>query len=144
MPNAQKLQLKLWHLFVGFALISIGLWLTTQYGISKGEIEIIEFEDWNGFEISAERPALEISKIQFRFLVPDSLKHRAQVNLFMKEHVWIEGTNINVGKKVRFKYRSKPLPWAQIETPTQGALKQLGLQSIDIEELITESLMPPG
>mgnify|MGYP001366171964 CR=1 FL=1 len=80
MPNAQKLQLKLWHLFVGFALVSIGLWLTTQYGISKGEIEIIEFEDWNGFEISAERPALEISKIQFRFLVPDSLKHRAQVS----------------------------------------------------------------
>lgn len=144
MPNVQKLQLKLWHLFVGFALISFGLWLTTQYGISKGKIEIIEFEDWNGFKISAERPILEVSKIQFRFLAPDNLKEKAQINLFIKEHVWIDATNINVGKKVRFKYRSKPLPWAQIQTPTQGALKQLGLRASDIEEVITESLMPPG
>ena len=144
MPNPRRLQLKLWHLFAVFALISFGLWLTTQYGISKGEIEIIELEDWNGFEFSEEHSILEVSKIQFRFLKPEHLKQNSQTNLFMKQHVLLDCTNINVGKKVRFKYRSKPLPWAQSETPTQGVLTELGLRPNDVEELITESLMPSG
>ncbi|MCP4476569.1 MAG: hypothetical protein GY880_32875 [Planctomycetaceae bacterium] len=144
MPNPQRLQLKLWHLFVGLALISLGLWLTTQYGISQGEIEIIECEDWNGLEMSEDQSILEVSKIQFRFSEPASLTQNSQTNLFLKEHVWLDCTNINVGKKVRFKYRSKPLPWAQSETPTQGVLAELGLRPSDVEELITESLMPSG
>jgi len=144
MLNPPRLQLKLWHLFVGLALISLGLWLTTQYGISQGEIEIIECEDWNGLEMSEERSILEVAKIQFRFSEPASLTQNSQTNLFLKEHVWLDCTNINVWKKVRFKYRSKPLPWAQSETPTQGVLTELGLRPNDVEELITESLMPSG
>ena len=142
MPPSQRPQLKLWQLFIGFALISCGLWLTTQYGVSRGEIEIIEFEDWNGFEVSQQNSILEISKIQFRFLKPVSLNQNSRINLFIKERVLIDGANIIVGGKVRFKYRSKPLPWARAETPVEGVLTQLGLRSSDVEELITESLMP--
>lgn len=142
MSNLCKLQIKLWHLFFGLALVSIGLWITTQYGISRGEIEIIQLEDWNGLKKSEERAVLEVSKIQFRFLAPAGLNQNSQTNLFIKARVWIDRTNINVGETVRFKYRSKPLPWAQTETPTQGVLKVLGLTSSDIEEIITESLMP--
>ncbi|MDB4372381.1 hypothetical protein N9Z53_01260 [Mariniblastus sp.] len=144
MPNPRRLQLKLWHLFAVFALISFSLWLTTQYGISKGEIEIIELEDWNGFEFSEEHSILEVSKIQFRFLKPEHLKQNSQTNLFMKQHVLLDCTNINVGKKVRFKYRSKPLPWAQAETPIQGILNRLGLHPSNVEETLTEYLMPSG
>ncbi len=129
------------HLLALLLLVAVGLWLVTQAGMSKAEIKVLDVSGLSFFgpDGSHDNWGVRFGKIRFRFLRPTELDDQF-VNVFVNTARVFEEDDL-IDRRVLFRYRSRKVLWMKVQNPTQLAIRELGLEEQDIEELITE-VMP--
>lgn len=140
MPLTTFFRFRLWQLFALVAIFSLGLWLITQVGVETAEIEVLQFDVWDGKD-SDEPATVEVAKVKFEYLLPESRIDTCLV-LFVKESALTSVKNIVPGTRIRFRYRSSPMMWLKPVQPDPLAIRLIGLNPDDIEEIITEVNLP--
>jgi len=143
MPLKQRMRLQLWHLFVLIALASLTVWSFTQYGIVTAEIEISDVTTWEPTADSAGKEIdvpYKVIKVVFDYVKPEDLSN-SHVSLFISEPTEV-ATEIKLGKRFKFRYRTKRFLWLEPEEPTPIAIQLLGLERHLIEEVIWDIGMP--
>ena len=127
------LRFRLWHLMTVFTLIAIGLWVLTQHGIETAEIEITECH-----VVSAEtNPGAKFLKLlAFDYLRPSDESHIG-VFVFLRHQPWKK--ELEFGDRLTFRYRAKPIFGLKLTDPTEVALKNLGIDQENVQEIIIDS-----
>lgn len=144
---------RLWHLFVAIAVVCAALWVVTQAGMETAEIEILQFDTVEVFHIPGsvvvedpsfppigtsfgQDPIIELVKVKFAFLEPESRRHET-INVFLEPA--LTETVFEVGQRLKFQYRAKPILWFDAVNPTLAAVDLMEIEEDSIEEIITES-----
>ncbi|MFT7631113.1 MAG: hypothetical protein ACI87E_002147 [Mariniblastus sp.] len=129
---------RIWHLFVGLAIVAVALWLTTQAGKQVAVVEILEFDAWQE-TIDNDAPSRTfVSHIKYRFLQPTGLSHQKTL-VFFRAPTYIDNDQlVESGSTVKLKYRARNILWLAAENPSTQLLKQLGLSLTQVEGTINE------
>jgi hypothetical protein len=129
-------------MFLLVAIAAVAMWLITQVGMVTGEIEVVQFDTWPRTNRFADDTLIEVVNVEFKYLQPEELRHTS-VHLFYGDPAFTESKNIEVGTRIKFRYRAKPMLWLKPYPPDPVAIRSLGLNPADIEEIITAVDMVP-
>ena len=143
MPRSTSLRFRLWHMFALVAIAALGMWLITQVGMETAEIEILQFDTWPRTGVEETDSRIEVVCVKFRYVQPKELSNTSLI-LFFGDAAFTESKTIDVGTRIKFRYRAEPMIWLKPNQPDPIAIRSLGLDSNDIEEIITEVNLPPG
>lgn len=124
-------------MFLVIAIAAIGIWLITQVGMETAEIEILQFDTWPRTGVSEADSRIEVARVKFKYVQPNELSNTS-LNLFFDDPALTEAKNIRVGTRIKFRYRARPMLWLKPYKPDPIAIRTLGLDRNDIEEIITE------
>lgn len=130
METPKLFRFRLWHLMLAITLIGIGLWGVTQYGVETMEAEIIQVN----VEDDLSKPP-RITRIGLDFLRPSEQAHLS-LQVFLKRPIEREW---EVGDRLIFRYRAKPLLGLKQDVPRQKIFAMLGIAEENLQEVITES-----
>ena len=132
----QRLRFRIWHLFVIVAIAAGGLWMHTQAGMVDAEIEVqgVQQDIYQGISTKF------VHSLDYRFLEPELLAQSMQI-VFLREPLNVEKP-IEVGTRIRFRYRPKSVFWLEQQNPNSVAVRKLGLAPEDINEIISEVQLP--
>ena len=135
---ASLIRFRILHMLVLLGLISGSLWLMTQAGMTKAEIEVLEVSglSFMGPDGTHDNWGASLGKVRFRFIRPVEYGDHF-VNLFVNTSKVFEKDDL-VDRRIVFRYRSKNVVWMKPENLTHVAIENLGFDSNDIEEIITE------
>ena len=131
-----RIRIRTWHLFALVTCVALAMWLVTQVGVTTGEIEVLQFDAWPGNVSSARNSRIEISGIKFKYVAPEDLSN-TNLSLFFADPTFIEFKNIEVGSRIRFRYRTKSMLWLRATHPDPIAIQSLGINPDDVAEIIT-------
>ena len=141
MPISTMIRFRLWHLFALVGIVGFCLWLITQVGMETAEIEILQFDTWPRTGLVETEAPIAVVNVKFRYVRPEELS-QTTVNLFFGEPGYTDAKNIDVGTRIRFRYRVRPMMWLKPVKPDPMAIRSLGLDERNIEEIITEVNLP--
>jgi hypothetical protein len=129
------LRFRLWHLFLTVTVIAFLLWTYTQAGMATAEIEI------QGIQLETPRNGHQIvHSLDYRFLEPEELYQSMHVVFFRRPAAANEP--VEVGKRIRFRYRARGVFWLKQQNPNTLAIRLLGLDEENINEIISVVQMP--
>lgn len=141
MPLFKIFRFRLWHMFALVALVAFGMWLITQVGMETAEIEILRFDTWPRTSVEETESPIEVVYVQFKYVHPEELSDTS-LSLFFGDPAYTQSKNIEIGTRIKFRYRARPMMWLKPVKPDPIAIRSLGLNPSDIEEIITEVNMP--
>ncbi len=137
MPFSQVFRFRLWQIFVWVAVAAVGLWLITQVGMETAEIEVLQFDTWPRTTVDESDSPREVVNVGFRYVKPEELSN-SRLILFFGDSAYTDAKNIEIGTKIKFRYRARPMMWLKPGKPDSIAIRSLGLDESEIEEIITE------
>lgn len=135
------LRFRLWQLFVLVGIISLGLWLFTQVGMEVAEIELLQFDVIPQKEGLEDLKTSKVVHARFRYVSPVSLSN-TELILFFGDPASTD-VKLSTGSRIKFRYRNRPMLWLKPQHPDPLAIRLLGIDPDDIEEIITEVNMVP-
>lgn len=141
MPLSKILRFRLWHMFALVAIVGFGMWLITQVGMETAEIEILQFDTWPRTGLEETDSPIEVVNVEFKYLHPEELRNTS-LHLFFGDPAFADAKNIEVGTRIKFRYRARPMMWLKPYKPDPIAIRSLGLDAKNIEEIITVVSLP--
>ena len=139
MQQANAFTFRLWHLFLLIAVAGIGLHFYLQLSLEVSEIEIVEIrEDFpaNIFQFEASEGVV---KIEFEYMEPEE-RRGSRVSLFFAKPFAVE--NLEVGDRMRFRYRAKTSADFYEETQLrEAAIRSLGIDPDEVQETIIATVV---
>ena len=130
-------------MFAVVAIVGLCVWLITQVGMETAEIEIIQFDTWPRTGLAETGSAIEVASVEFKYVHPEELSNTS-LHLFFRNPAYSENKNIEVGSRIKFKYRARPMLWLRPYKPDPVAIRSLGLDPKSVEETITIVGQPSG
>jgi hypothetical protein len=119
------------------AIAALGMWLTTQVGMETAEIEILQFDTWPRTTVDETDSPLEVVNVKFRYVQPEELSNTKLI-LFFDGAAYTDTKNIEIGTRIKFRYRAREVMWLKPSKPDPIAIRSLGLDASEIEEIVTE------
>ena len=115
---------RLWHIFLLVAIAAVAMWLVTQVGMVTAEIEIVQFDTWPRTKRFENDTLIEVINVKFKYVQPVELSNMS-LNLFYGDPALAESKNIEVGGRIKFRYRAKPMLWLKPTKPDPIAIRSL-------------------
>jgi hypothetical protein len=141
MPLSKIFRFRLWHMFALVAIAGSCMWLITQVGMETAEMEILQFDTWPRTGLEETDSPIEVVNVVFKYLHPEELRN-TNLHLFFGDPAFTEAKNIGVGTRIKFRYRARPMMWLKPYKPDPIAIRSLGLDAKNIEEIITVISLP--
>ena len=131
-------QFRIFHLLLLILLAAIALWLATNTGMKTAQVEVLDMSalSFLGPNGSNDNFGPHQAQLRFRCVKPESLSDTV-VNVFLNTTA-VTRPQSEFGEKniLVFRFRQEPVLWMRPDDPVREAVRRLGFQTDEIEEVI--------